>query len=104
MSKQTKVLKYRLSTKLNALPHKEYRIAMAKLPMVCQTSQRTFYRWLSLEKNDKQEIPADKLAILAKYFGCSVEEMFNYTIPQYNTKQLERMKRTNILDKLGLDK
>jgi len=103
MSKKANVRKYQLSAKLNALSHEEYRIVTNKLPIACGVSKRTFYRWMDLNREDKTEIPADKLAILAKYFSCSIEDMFNYQVPQYNTKQLAKMDRKSALKNAGLN-
>lgn len=93
--------KYLILERLNKLPSEEAKIAKNKLPLAFNISKRTFERWIYLYETDRLEIPADKLAIIAKYFSCSIEELFNYPIPQYNIKHLKAMKNDDLLDDLG---
>ncbi len=86
--------KYKILERLKQLPYSEYRIAKEKLPIALDVSKRTFERWLYLTKVDKGEIPADKLAIIASFFGLgdNLGALLNYKVPKFNTKKLEKLK------------
>ena len=90
--------------KLNSLPHREFTIAKNKLPIALDVSKRTFERWIYTKLGERLEIPADKLAIIANYFGGTIEELFNYEIPQYNTRQLEKLNSNALALELNLTK
>lgn len=92
MNAKTKKKKYLIHQKLRQLRHDEYLVAKQKLPTVLNVNKRTFQRWMYLTLEDRLEIPADKLAILAKYFGCKMEDMFNYEIPHYNFSKLRNLR------------
>lgn len=102
MTNLHKQRKYTIYQKLNQLPHDEYRIAKHKLPMALKVNKRTFLRWVYLYKDERLEIPADKLAIIAKFLGCSVDEMFNYEIPQFNIAALRRLNHDQLAKDLNL--
>ena len=101
-TKNSRKRKYNILSKLEQLPYKDYSIAKNRLPFVLKVSKRTFERWTYLFVDDKLEAPADKLAIVAKYFNCPLEELFNYPIPQYNTNQLKRLNTNQLAQELGL--
>lgn len=94
--------KYRIQEYLNGLPYDDYRIAKNKLPLALGVSKRTFERWMYLTTGDKLEIPADKLAIIAKYLGKQIEEFFNYKVPQFNTAKLKALKNEELINRLNL--
>lgn len=94
--------KYTIYSKLNKLSYKEYRIAKNKLPLALKINKRTFDRWLQIPQDDAAEIPADKLAVVAKFLGCKIEDMFNYTIPQYNSKKLQSLEEDGLANDLNL--
>ena len=94
--------KYLIFNELNKLPYEEHLIAKSKLPVVLGVSKRTFERWTYLYIDERLEIPADKLAILANYFDCPIEKLFNYTIPQYNTAQLKSLETNQLAEELNL--
>lgn len=96
--------KYTIQNKLNRLSHNEYRIAKNKLPIALNINKRTFDRWIYILQEDNAEIPADKLAVIAKFLGCKIEDMFNYKIPQYNTKKLQALKENDLAKSLKLIK
>ncbi len=94
--------KYTIQNKLNRLSYNEYKIAKDKLPIALKINKRTFDRWLYILQEDVAEIPADKLAVIAKFLDCKIEDMFNYQIPQYNTKKLQALKGNNLAKNLKL--
>lgn len=91
--------KYKILQYLKQLPYDEYRLAKKKLPLALKVSKRTFERWIYLEKDSKQEIPADKLAVISSYLDIeSMEQLFNYDIPSYNKSNLEKLTENENLD------
>ncbi len=103
-SKNEKERKYVILQKMQKLPHKDYCIAKNKLPIALKISKRTFEKWMYLEIGDKTEVSADKLAIIAKYLESSIEDMFNYPIPQYNLVQLKKLEENKFAIEIDLVK
>jgi hypothetical protein len=94
--------KYKIQEFLNSLPYEDYRIAKNKLPLALGVSKRTFERWMYLTHDDRLEVPADKLAIIAKFLGKKIEDFFNYKIPQYNTAKLRSLENEKLIAQLNL--
>lgn len=94
--------KYTIQELIYRLPFEEYRIAKNKLPLALGVSKRTFERWMYITLGEKLEVPADKLAIIAKYLGQPIEELFNYKIPQYNTAKLRDLENETLIKQLKL--
>ena len=103
-SENEKEKKYVILQRMQKLPHREYCIAKNKLPIALKVSKRTFEKWMYLTLKDPQEISADKLAVIAKYFGVFLEEMFNYPIPQYNLVQLKKLEENKFAIEIDLVK
>lgn len=94
-----KILKYKIQNFLVKLPKENYDACMKCLPNELGVTQRTFYRWKSLTIENPSEIPADKLFQLAKFFGVSMESMFNF-----EPKDIKLITEENKLaNKLGLN-
>ena len=85
--------KYRLYQLLNQLPHQKYRITSRQLPGKLDISPETFRKWKYIKKHEIATIPADKLAIIAKFFDIRFEEIFNYPIPRISFEELEEADR-----------
>ncbi|GGX23663.1 hypothetical protein [Aquimarina muelleri] len=96
--------KYHILKFLKKLPYNEYTIAKRKLPVACKVSKRTFERWLYVNKEDRLEISADKLALIANYFNCTMEELLNNKIPKHNTHTLKRLHNQDLIKSLNLTK
>jgi len=94
--------KYNILKYINRLPYNEYEIARNKLPIALKVSKRTFERWTYLAPEDNLEIPVNKIAIISKYLGCSIEELINTPIPQYNTAKLKKLTDDTFAKKLGM--
>lgn len=94
--------KYKIQEFLNGLPYDDYRIAKNKLPLALGVSKRTFERWMYLTNEDRLEVPADKLAIIAKYLDKKMEEFFNYKVPQFNTAKLRALENEKLIAQLNL--
>jgi len=96
--------KYNILKFLKKLPYNEYVIAKRKLPVACKVSKRTFERWLYVNKEERLEISADKLALIANFFGCSIEQLLNSKIPKHNTHTLKRLHNQELIKSLNLTK
>ena len=96
--------KYNILKYLKKLPYQEYTIAKRKLPVACKVSKRTFERWLYVTKEERLEISADKLAIVANFFDCAIEELLNNKIPKHNTHTLKRLHDQKLIKQLNLTK
>ncbi len=96
--------KYNILKFLKKLPYNEYAIAKRKLPVACRVSKRTFERWLYVTKEERLEISADKLAVIARFFGCSIEELLNNRIPKHDTRTLKRLHNQKLIKSLNLTK
>lgn len=96
--------KYNILKFLKKLPYNEYTVAKGKLPVACKVSKRTFERWLYVTKEERLEISADKLAVIANYFNCTIEELLNNKIPKHNTHTLKRLHDQNLIKSLNLTK
>ena len=102
MTKKSKKRKYLILDKLQSLPYEEYKIAKSRLPLVLGISKRTFERWCYLTITETPEVPVDKIAIVAKYFNCTIEELINYRIPQYDISKLLKLTNSNLAKELKL--
>lgn len=102
MTIKRKKRKYTILNKIQLLPHEEYKIAKNRLPLVMRVSKRTFERWCYLKVCETPEIPADKLAIIAKFLQCPIEDLFNYEVPQYNISKLKAVSEFNLANDLKL--
>ncbi|MAQ75595.1 MAG: hypothetical protein CL613_04595 [Aquimarina sp.] len=96
--------KYCILKYLKKLPYHEYAIAKRKLPIACKVSKRTFERWLYVTKTERLEVSADKLAIIAKFFDCTIEDLLNHKIPKHNTHTLKRLHDQKLIKQLNLTK
>ncbi len=96
--------KYNILKLLKKLPYQEYTVAKRKLPVACKVSKRTFERWLYVTKTDRLEISADKLAVIAQFLNCSMEELLNTKIPKHNTSTLNRLHNQELIKQLKLTK
>jgi hypothetical protein len=71
------MLKYLIDEKLSNLPAKEYDEKIKELITVLDVTKSTFYDWRNLTHKDTRDIPATKLLIISKFFGCTMESLFN---------------------------
>ena len=74
-------LKYRLKDKLHQLPYNDYYYAVKGLPGALKISESTFRRYLNTKIDEKYSMPADHMAILAKFLKCRMEDLLNYNPP-----------------------
>jgi hypothetical protein len=66
---------------------------------------RTFFRDKAIEVGDDQDIPSERLLIYAKFFGVTLDELFNYTMkvkPAIERKPSTTMAK--VIQRTGLKK
>jgi len=76
--------KYKLREIIFSLPYEDHKMAMSALPKILGINKRTFERYIYAKATERYEMPAGHLAILARYFKCSMEDMFSQQ-PGLNT-------------------
>lgn len=81
-------LKYDVLRRLNELPKSQHSITKTELPKQLGVSQRTFDGWLYIKKDESQNVPSEALAILARFFECSMESLINVEIPEFTAEDL----------------
>jgi hypothetical protein len=73
-------LKYHLARYVDVLPHGERQRLLQRLARQ-GISKSSFYRYRSIRRRDAQDIPSQKLEILATELGLSIERLKNYLPP-----------------------
>lgn len=89
-SKEKQKYKYRIHDLLNQLPHNQYKMVLKFLPKKLGVSPETFRKWRYIKKTDRATVPADHLALIAKFFKISLDKMFNYEIKQITFESLKK--------------
>jgi len=85
--------KFLIEQKLKELDVVAHKTAMKELPDILDVSRTTLFKWRTVKVGDKLDIPSTKLAILAKFLGCKVEELINprvdlsHVLPQTVSKE-----------------
>ncbi|MCH2225887.1 MAG: hypothetical protein MK066_14045 [Crocinitomicaceae bacterium] len=69
--------KYRINYLMGQLPNFKFRVAQRWLHVELGKSRSTLEKWMYVRQDEKLEIPADKLIMLARFFEVKPEEMFN---------------------------
>jgi len=96
-----KKYKFKIEEKLNELPYEERNRILKAIPQQLGIGTGTFYEWRRILLGAKQDIPATKLAALAKLFGCNMEEMINCEIPIISRSPITKT-RSSIANKYGM--
>ena len=97
-------LKYRIKEMLESLPISEYRIAKKVIPLNLGISRSTFQKYIEASIDDHYSIPTDNLALLADYFECKMEELFNFKTKPLTPNHKRRIELKRIAKKFGLEK
>ena len=98
------VYKYKIKENLEKFSYFDYSEAKRALPRLLNINKRTFEKYMYVRLNDRYDIPARHLAILAYYFRCKMEEMINYSPSQIMYKEMRRDPHEELAAKLGLTK
>lgn len=97
-----KQYKYRIKEKLEELPYSELISAKKNLPKILGISFGSFKRYIYYKNGNPATIPADHLAILARFFNCKTDDMFNYELPRASRKDILHPDRMRIAKKHNL--
>lgn len=90
--------KYSILERLKSLPLVEYQVAKRKLPMFLNISKPQFDKYVYAKIGSKNNITVEKIAVLANYFECKIEDLLNEPIPIVNYEKLKQLE----IDKKGL--
>jgi hypothetical protein len=97
--------KYHINRFVNALPKsKSTQWIIAELEKE-GIKARTFFRDKAIELGDEQDISSERLLIYAKFFGVTLDELFNYTMkvkPAIDRKPSSTMQK--VIERTGLKK
>ncbi|WP_289054202.1 hypothetical protein [Carboxylicivirga marina] len=77
MKMHKNMYKFKIEEKLNELEYSSRDEALKELMKLTKVSRIQFYRWRRILLTDSADIPTSKIAIIAKYFGCSIEELIH---------------------------
>jgi hypothetical protein len=86
-------LKFSIEEKLDLLPYIKRQNALKTLPAALDVSRMTLYSYRSIKRNEKVDIPATKLFILAKFFDCKMEDLFNIHVDIDHFKRISADKK-----------
>ena len=89
---------------MDLLTHQEYQAAIKAIPIVLKISQRTFFRYMYTRIHEKYSMPVDHVALLAKFFGCRIEDLLNYDPPPLTMKEIRNPTETELAQKYKLVK
>lgn len=99
---QLSPFKYNINNLLDRLPSKERTIALQQIPAAIETSMTNFNRWRGFKKGDIRQIPADKLLMIARYFGVTINEMFDFEISTPTHQEMMLRNQKQIAAQYGL--
>ena len=97
--------KYNINRFINDLPKsKNTEWVIAELEKE-EIKARTFFRDKAIEVGDEEDIPSERLLIYAKFFGVTLDELFNYTrkVKPANERKPSSM-MTKVIERTGLKK
>lgn len=95
--------KFNIEQKLNQLEYGERNSAQNSLIAELDVTYTTFHAWRKLLVDSPRDIPAIKLAVIAKFFGCAIEELINIDLSQIGQKSTNKS-RKGMADKFGMGK
>ncbi|MEI6765626.1 MAG: hypothetical protein WCM76_08290 [Bacteroidota bacterium] len=98
------VLKYKIKEKIDFFPHGEYVLAKRILPKLLGINPRTFEKYIYTKATEHYEMPAGHLAVLANFFNCLMEEMYNYPPKTRGIRDVSKMHTQDLASELGLIK
>jgi hypothetical protein len=87
-------LKFLIEEKLDSLPYSQRKEALQILPAMLDISRLTFYKYRTIRRDENQDIPSTKLATLAGYFNCKVEDLINISIDVSHIENVDPAPKT----------
>lgn len=70
------LLKFTINQRLKNIPAGEYNERLKELLSQIDVPYNTFRDWRNIKYGEAKSIPADKLKLIADFFGCSMEDLF----------------------------
>lgn len=71
--------KYKINELINSLPKSKNTTWIITELEKEGIASRTFFRDKSIKVGDEEDIPSERLLIYSKFFGVTLDELFNYT-------------------------
>lgn len=72
-----KNLRYNIWKRIKSMERMERSLIRDSIVTSLGIDRSTYYKWLLIKKNDRNDIPGKALVLFAKYFCVSIEELFN---------------------------
>lgn len=95
--------KFNIEQKLNQLEYGERNSAQNALIKELDVTYTTFYAWKRLSPDSPRDMPAIKLAVIAKFFGCAIEELINVDLAEIGQKSIYKSPK-GMAEKFGMGK
>ena len=94
--------KYAILDHLRQLSLSDYKTAMNNLPSELGVSKRTFERYMYAFEDDRLQVSADKLAIIANFLGCNIEDLINYEVKKLRMTDLRKVVKKKLKTEYNL--
>jgi hypothetical protein len=101
---ENSIYRYKIKEKLEIFTYPDYVLAKRTLPKVLQINKRTFEKYMYTKVQENYDMPANHLAMLAKFFNCKMEDLINYVPQSYTIDGFVRQETTKLASQLGLTK
>ena len=75
-TKNKPLYKFTIYNKLQDMTKRNYELALFQLPELLCITERQFKNYMYAKLDGKENLTSDKLILIAKYFNCSMEDMF----------------------------
>lgn len=98
------IYRYKIKEKLEIFSHHDYILAKRVLPQVLKINKRTFEKYMYTKIEDNYDMPANHLAMLAKFFNCKMEDLINYIPQSFTINGLAQQENSKLASRLGLTK
>jgi hypothetical protein len=99
MSTNNKVKKYKLDALISSIPQSQFKEKRRELLKLLDVSPSTLGIWRETTLGDPQDIPGEKVRIIAAFFGMEIEELYNrpFTLPSFKKKVKETVDRHRLV-------
>ena len=98
------LFKYKIKEYFDSLPHGDYLLGKKNLPKALGINKRTFEKYIYTKINEKYSMPADHLRIVANFFQCTMEELFNAAPELHKAQSIWHYNKYELAKKLNLTK
>lgn len=98
------IYRYKIKEYLEAFTYPDYLLVKKTLPEVLNINKRTFEKYMYTKVEQNYDMPANHLAMLAKFFTCKMEGLINYVPQSFTIDEFSQQKTTKLASQLGLTK